>query len=210
MTHRPHFPTLTLASKVTITRLLAVPVFVIVLVYYHRSLGEELPDERLRWAALLLFLLIALTDALDGYLARSRNEITPLGKIIDPIADKALLVSGLVMLTRPELQALQPQLPIWFTGIAISRDVFLVLGAFVIHHLTGHVEVHPRISGKVCTFLQMLCIVLVLVGWGGQGFRLAIFAAAGFTGLSWLQYLFDGFAQLEQAPHPGPPGTKDI
>ncbi|MCX7007962.1 MAG: CDP-alcohol phosphatidyltransferase family protein [Kiritimatiellaeota bacterium] len=156
-------PKLTLATKVTIVRIMGVPVFIALLVYYLIGLrnGEDIALERT--LALVVFAAVALTDALDGYLARSRNEVTDLGRMLDPIADKALLLSGLVLLTRPSLPALAPHIPVWFTTLVISRDVVLILGSFLVHELAGNVTVQPRISGKLATVFQMATIIWVLV-----------------------------------------------
>ena len=130
---------LTLANKITILRILGVPVFILMLVYYTMGLAQGNAEELYRSVALVIFVVLASTDALDGYYARSRNEITTLGRMLDPIADKSLLLSGLILLTRPTLPGLLPHIPIWFTLLVISRDVVLILGSIIIHALVGHV-----------------------------------------------------------------------
>jgi CDP-diacylglycerol--glycerol-3-phosphate 3-phosphatidyltransferase len=188
---------MTLANRVTIVRLLGIPVFIVVTLYYTMGLATGTVNEQYRLWALILFITISLTDALDGYLARSRNEITELGRILDPLADKALLLSSLILLTRPSLPGLEPHIPIWFTALVISRDVILVLGAVVIHHFVGTVKVRPRIFGKVATVLTMLTIVWVLAQWPVGGFLWLVSAAGFFIFISGAFYLFDGIRQLE-------------
>lgn len=190
---------LTLATKVTILRILGIPVFVLLLVYYTLGLARGEVHDQERLMALGLFVIVALTDALDGYLARARNEITTLGRVLDPLADKALLLSGLILLTRPNLPQLEPHIPIWFTALVISRDALLLVGYFVIHHLAGHVDVRPRITGKVATVLQMLVIFWVLLQAPATHFLWLIIAAAALTAIAGLQYLRDGARQLEHA-----------
>jgi CDP-diacylglycerol--glycerol-3-phosphate 3-phosphatidyltransferase len=199
-----HRPKLTLATKVTIVRIMGVPVFIVLLLYYLNGLarGEDIWLERI--LALAVFTAVALTDALDGYLARSRNEVTDLGRILDPIADKALLLSGLILLTRPTLPALAPHIPIWFTTLVISRDVVLILGATLVHLLAGNVTVQPRITGKLATFFQMATIIWVLIGGAQQQFTWFVGTAAVLTALSWVQYIVDGARQLAHVQH-GPP-----
>ena len=102
----------------------------------------------LRIAASILFIVTFLSDALDGYIARTRNQITHLGTIIDPLADKALLLSALVLLSRASPNSYQVHLPIWFVWLVISRDCMLVIGAILIHVTMGAVAVKPRIVGK--------------------------------------------------------------
>jgi CDP-diacylglycerol--glycerol-3-phosphate 3-phosphatidyltransferase len=190
---------LTLANKITILRILGVPVFILMLVYYTMGLAQGNAQEMDRAIALVIFLALAMTDALDGYFARSRNEITPLGRLLDPIADKALLLSGLILLTRPSLPGLTPHIPIWFTLLVISRDVVLILGSTIIHALVGHVEVKPRLLGKIATVLQMLTIVWVLVGGASGPFFYCVIVAGAFTLASGALYLFDGTRQLDRA-----------
>lgn len=197
---------ITLASRVTILRILGVPLFVFLLVYYTLGLKRGEEWEIYRTLALAVFLLVALTDALDGYLARSRREITRLGKILDPIADKLLLLSALIMLTRPSLTALQPQFPIGFTILVISRDAVLVAGALIVQHVGGHVEIRPRWTGKVATFLQMVAITWALARGPADLFPYSVYAAGFFTLVSWIQYLLDGIRQLDKpgsTAHPG-------
>jgi len=196
-------PRLTLATKVTIVRLMGVPVFVVLLIYYLGGLarGEDSLLERM--LALVVFAAVAVTDALDGYLARSRNEVTELGRMLDPIADKALLLSGLILLTRPSLPALAPHIPIWFTALVISRDVVLILGSLLVHELAGNVTVQPRLSGKLATCLQMATIIWVLIGGAEQQFNWFLGTAAVLTALSWIQYVVDGARQLAHVQHGG-------
>ena len=190
---------LTLANKITILRILGVPVFILMLVYYTMGLAQGNAQEIHRKLALVFFVLLAVTDAVDGYYARSRNEITSLGRMLDPIADKALLLSGLILLTRPSLVGLTPHIPIWFTLLVISRDVVLILGSVVIHSLVGHVEVKPHVLGKIATFFQMLTIVWVLSSGDQHLFLICVGIAGAFTFASGAVYIFDGTRQLEKA-----------
>ena len=206
MTHwnTPHF---TLANRITIGRIMMIPVFVLLTIYYIASAGDGTPDEWLRWAALVVFVATSLTDALDGYFARSRNERTRLGTLLDPIADKSLLLSALILLTGPWSRIFQPHLPIWYVLLVISRDMILVSGSILIHIHCGHTEVQPRISGKLATFFQMGLIVWVLGCGPARGFAWVLGLAAGCTLLSAVQYIIDGVRQLEKPhahdkPHP--------
>ena len=156
------------------------------------------PNDAWRWAALGLFVVIAATDALDGWLARSRGEVTRLGRLLDPLADKGLLVSAIIVLTLGEKRGLEPSIPVWYTTVVISRDVFLLLGAGVIHHYRHKVVVIPRVSGKATTFFQMAIVVWILAGLPEAGFLPLVLAGGGLTIFSWIQYLFDGMHQLEQ------------
>jgi cardiolipin synthase (CMP-forming) len=199
-------PKLTLANRITITRFLFVPVFILLTVYYMESVNRNVPNEILRWAATMVFIVSCLTDALDGYVARSRHERTRLGTLLDPLADKALLLSGLILLTGPWGRLFQPHLPIWYVLLVISRDVLLIAGAVVIHLAVAHIEVRPRVSGKLATVFQMLLILWVLIGGAVHWFPRLLWLAAACTLVSSVQYIVDGIRQLEKAhPHDKPP-----
>lgn len=189
---------LTLANRITIGRLLLIPVFIVLTLYYIQGVNEGQPNEMLRWSALMVYVTTCLTDALDGYFARSRNERTRLGTLLDPLADKALLISSLILLTGPWGQCFNPHLPLWYVALVISRDVVLVVGAILIHIAVGHTEVKPCIAGKIATFFQMILILWVLGQAPIQGFPWVLGAAAGFTLLSAFQYISDGIRQLEK------------
>lgn len=190
---------LTLANRITIGRLLLIPIYVLLTIYYMQGVNEHNPNEMFRWFALVVYAITCLTDALDGYFARSRNERTRLGALLDPLADKTLLVSSLLLLTGPwGHQCFNPHLPLWYVFLVISRDTFLVIGFFVIHVAVGHVEVKPRIAGKIATFFQMGLILWVLAQAPIAGFPWVLWAAAGFTLISIYQYIADGIRQLEK------------
>ncbi len=186
---------ITLATRVTLLRILGIPVFIVLVVYHLLALSRGEADSIYRWWALAAFAAVAATDALDGYLARSRNEVSNLGRVLDPLADKALLLSALILLTRPDLDALTPHIPVWFTALVISRDILAVGGYFLIRHLVGSVHVQPRWTGKFATVLQMVTILWVLAQLPDRYFLSLVVAAAVFTAVAGLQYLIDGLRQ---------------
>ena len=199
MTARAPASPLTLATRVTLLRMLGIPVFIVLVIYYLQSLKGGAPDAAYRWWAFGLFAAVAATDALDGYLARARNEVSPLGRVLDPLADKMLLLSGLILLTRPDLAGLTPHIPIWFTALVISRDDLLLGGFFLVRHLAGAVHVQPRWTGKLATVLQMATILWVLAQ-GPELHFLALIGAAGFfTAMAGIQYIADGWRQIKHA-----------
>lgn len=192
-------PRLTLANRITLSRFLLIPVFILLTIYYISSVNENAPNELLRCAAVMVFLVTCLTDALDGYFARSRHERTRLGTLLDPLADKSLLLSGLILLTGPWGRAFVPHLPVWYVLLVISRDAILILGAMVIHVSVGHTEVRPRIAGKMATFFQMGLILWVLGGGPTRGFAWVLALATACTLVSAVQYVIDGTRQLAKA-----------
>lgn len=201
MNSKTHHSAITLATRITLARILGIPVFILLMIYYKMSLTAGEPVAWYRHLALALFVLIAGTDALDGFLARARDEETRLGAILDPLADKALLLSAIILLTRPSLEALSPQFPVVFTLIIISRDVALLMGTYLIHTITGHVHVQPRMTGKIATCFQMAAIIAALIPLPYALFFWIMVIAALFTLISGLQYVVDGVRQVERPPN---------
>ena len=190
---------LTLANRITFLRLFCIPFFVLMLIYYDRSVTGGARNDYFRISAAVVFFLIFLSDAIDGYIARTRNQITRLGTIIDPLADKALLLSALILLSFASDKAYQAHLPIWFVWLVICRDIMLVFGGVLIHIIAGTVTVKPRISGKITTFLQMTIIVWVMANLPAAPFRYILLAGAGFTVISGTQYFLDGIRQFDRS-----------
>src|ERR1700748_247864 len=140
---------MTTANKITIFRILLIPFFVVELIYYVRS-----GIENYRWTAIASFALASILDGVDGYIARHYHQISELGKVLDPLADKLLLVSAIVTLSFNHGEPLG-QIPLWLIGTIIGRDLLILVGLIVIHHTVGKVAVRPRYSGKIATVLQM-------------------------------------------------------
>jgi CDP-diacylglycerol--glycerol-3-phosphate 3-phosphatidyltransferase len=136
-------------NALTVGRLMLVPVFLVV-----AWVGFERDDEAWQAWAALIFLVAAVTDLIDGELARRTGQVTSFGKIVDPIADKALTGSALVLLSWFEL------LPWWVTGVIIAREVAVtVLRFWVIRHAV----IAASRGGKLKTALQILAITLYLL-----------------------------------------------
>jgi len=193
---------MTTANKVTILRILLIPLFVIETIYYVRT-GMEVH----RLVAFLAFAVTAISDGVDGYIARHYHQISELGKILDPLADKLLLVSGIVLLSFDNAPYLR-QIPLWLTGTIIGRDLLLGIGAVVIRAVVGKITIRPRLMGKVATVFQMLVIVWILLRWDqffhGRLLQVWILGAGIFTGVSGLFYVFDGMKQLSAHPASSP------
>ena len=186
---------ITPATWITIARLAGVFVFILLLTYHTLELKQGRSDSPFRPWALGLFVVVAATDFLDGWLARRRGEVTPLGAFLDPVADKLLVVSSLIMLTKPSLPALAPQFPVWFTWLVISRDVYLFAGAVLVHATGAKLNIRPRQIGKLATLLNMVAITFVLGRIAGSPLNLLLALAAAATFWSWCQYTIDGLPQ---------------
>ncbi len=115
-----------------------------------------------RWeAACWLFLAAAVSDGIDGFLARWLKQMTPLGAALDSVADKALGLVTLVMLT------LEQAIPMWVTLAILVRDTIIVLGAASYRGLAGHIEIHPTWLGKTHMAAEFTMLALVLGGLAG-------------------------------------------
>src|SRR5919108_2741474 len=144
---------MTTANKITVVRILMIPAFVTMAIYYGQSIQRGAPLEWQRFTAIAIFLLAALSDGLDGYIARRYKQRSELGAILDPIADKGLLLSGIITLSITNWTSADNEygkFPIWFPVVVITRDIILVVGAIILHLLIGDkMRVKPVWTGKV-------------------------------------------------------------
>lgn len=159
------------ANKVTLLRILLIPVFVVAIVSPWPDWFPQWPEADIwkPWIAALVFVAIAATDFIDGHLARSRNEVTDLGKFMDPLADKILVAAALLALVE-----LGP-LPSWVALVILARE-FIVSGIRMVA-ASKNVVIAASWYGKVKTVLQMCAIVLFTVkdswlvaSWGHEAF----------------------------------------
>ncbi len=184
---------MSLANKLSLFRILLVPGFVWCLIYYRPQEGEGL-----RYLAVLLFSLGVVTDAVDGYIARAERQASRLGAILDPAADKLLLVTAFLSLSLISTLPPQYRLPAWVPIVVLSRDLIIVFGWLLIVLVKGDLQAQPSLWGKVTTFFQMLTIVAVLLGWpGAQGI---LWGAMILTVLSGVGYLRRGNRLLNFTP----------
>lgn len=178
---------ITLPNLLTITRMALIPVFVS-LVFYQKFL-----------LALGVFVVAGITDGLDGLLARRFQQQSPLGRILDPIADKMLLVTSFVVLS---LRTVYPiplpkhlPVPFWVTITVISRDVFILVSAAAIYMVSGFRSFRPSWLGKASTVVQIIAVAAVLLAAQtrvGTGYYLPTVYTTVFTltFLSGIHYLF--------------------
>lgn len=191
---------MTTANKVTILRILLIPFFVVEVLYYVKT-----ANELHRLAALLCFAVASICDGVDGYIARRYNQKSELGAVLDPLADKLLLVSAVVLFSFDHAPHFE-QIPLWLTGTIIGRDILLLTGLVVIHLMVGRVKVRPRFIGKLATVLQMGVVLWILLQWHDVWLEWAMIGAAVCTGVSGLLYVWDGVRQLSASPTSFPAG----
>jgi CDP-diacylglycerol--glycerol-3-phosphate 3-phosphatidyltransferase len=195
---------MTTANKITVVRILMIPVFVTLAIYYGQSVKRGEPLEWQRFAAIIVFLLAAVSDGLDGYVARRYNQRSALGVILDPIADKGLLLSGIITLSISNWSDVDPnygKFPAWFPVLVITRDAVILIGAALLHVLNGKVRVRPSWTGKVATVLQMCAIAWVMLQLRFIPLPIVVILAAIFTFISGVIYVSDGVRQLQAEGH---------
>lgn len=147
-----------LPNRLTILRILMVPVFVSALAYWTPQ------RDYCRLIALAVFLLACVTDALDGWIARRTGQKTRLGSLIDPLADKILLTSAYLALAWIRGIPADSRLPVWLTVLVISRDLLLVTGASIIFMMQNRFDTQTNFLGKLTTVCQMALVIAVLGG----------------------------------------------
>jgi cardiolipin synthase (CMP-forming) len=168
----------TVPNQITILRLGFLPLFIVSISYEHY-----------RWA-LLILLLAALSDGIDGLLARSLNQSSSLGAYLDPIADKLLLSSSFVIL------AFKHEIPLWLMIFVLSRDVIILVVAVVILLIFGYRPFPPSILGKATTFFQIVMVFSVVLVAAYPDLHLApidrilIYTVATLTVVSAVHYSF--------------------
>ena len=177
---------LNLPNIITLLRLAAVPVIAWLILQQ-------------RWeAACWLFLAAAVSDGIDGLLARWLDQTTQLGAALDTIADKALGVVTLVMLTQAGA------IPLWVALAILVRDSIIVLGALSYRGLAGHLEIHPTWLGKTHVFAEFALLALVLADlgklWEAEAWLTALFAAVFVIAvISGVQYVWIWSAKARRA-----------
>ena len=178
---------ITLPNLLTIFRMALIPVFVSLLFYQKFLL------------ALAVFLIAGITDGLDGLLARRFHQQSPLGRILDPIADKMMLVTSFVVLSMrgvfPTPLPNHLPIPFWVTITVISRDVFILVGAAAINMVRGFRAFRPSFLGKLSTVVQIVAVAIVILAAQirvGTGYYLPTVYTTVFalTLLSGIHYVF--------------------
>ena len=194
------------ANAITLLRFLCVPFFIGVMVAHRQasySLSGSFDLATYRWIALGIFAVAAVSDALDGYVARRFNQQTALGTILDPLADKLLLISAVIMLSLM-LGTGERLIPFWFMLVVLSRDFIILIGIIIIFMFKGHVDIQPTRTSKLTTTFQMLSIVLTLAGGHHSVLYSTLAAAAFLTIVSGVQYISIGLHMLHD-DHISPP-----
>lgn len=169
---------MTLANKITVGRIVLIPVIVIGLLQHRTT-----------WVALLFFFSI-LSDFLDGLAARRRGERTKLGAFLDPMADKLLLTAVYITLTT------LGKIQMWVFVVTFSRDLLIVLGWIVIYILTGASNIEPRPLGKITTAVQMAAALVFVMNLPDPFSAILLWCAIACTTASAIDYIIVGEKKL--------------
>ena len=173
---------LNLPNFLTMCRIGSIPIF---LIFLTRQRYTE---------ALYVFAAAAVTDGLDGAVARWFDRRTELGAFLDPFADKLMLVSAFVVLT------IHGDLPGYLLSVVMIRDIVIVVGYLMISFFTGErVPVRPSYLGKLSTFMQLGCVIAVLARAGNYwptDFNKLLIATVAVTAASFVHYMYRGLVWL--------------
>jgi cardiolipin synthase len=145
-------------------------------------------QQEFAWA-LLLFFVAGISDGIDGYLAKHNNWTSRLGSILDPLADKLLLVSSFITLGIVNI------LPLWLVVAVLLRDLVIVSGALAYHFLVGRYEMEPSVVSKTNTFFQIMLVLSTVFSYGlyplpAQALEILVYIVMVTTVLSGCLYVY--------------------
>ncbi len=193
-------------NRISILRLLMVgPFFVLVM-------NQNQPRwEAARYVALAIFVAMALSDFLDGMLARRLNLRTRLGAILDPLADKVLISCSVVLLSLSHSAVPGAQLPDWVVVVIVGKDLWVIMGFLVIYLVTDRFRIRPTAAGKACTVAQLVMVMLVMLspdlnrlseGLGGKLANVAVWTAVAISVLAVISYTRLGLGFVAEGAKP--------
>jgi len=169
---------LTIATRITLLRIIAVPIFII----------SVLLDKK--YFSLFIFLFCMITDFMDGYFAKSRKEETNLGAMLDPIADKFLLISSFGIF------AAIGKINIWVSVVILIKDLMIMIGWWFRSRITDNKSVNPSIFGKITTFLEMMLVLFLILGIRESVLLMLVYLMVFAVVVSTLGYMFTGWREI--------------
>ena len=198
--------TLNWANRITIIRILLVPPFVSLMLKTNDVALSYGAQNAMRYAAVLIFLLMAISDGVDGYLARTRNQVTRLGAFLDPIADKLLMISACLLLASQRGHVRGFLLPPTVVVLIIGKDMFLLIGFAIVYLITSQIRIAPVFIGKLATALQLSMVAAILIAPEASGLlagwiwllRTLWWSAAGTAIFATLIYIRNGSRYIEE------------
>lgn len=197
------------ATRITIFRILLIIPFVSFMLKTNDPSLSNSARNVMRYVSILLFLVMAVSDGVDGYLARRKNQITKLGAFLDPIADKLLITCACLLLASQRGHVENFLLPPTVVVLIIGKDLFLLIGFVIVYLITSNIHIAPVFVGKLATTLQLSMVTGILIGpevssilTGWIWFlRILWWSAAGTAILVTLIYIRDGSRYIELYEH---------
>ncbi len=193
------------ANRITILRILLIVPFVSCMLKINDAAISETMRDALRYAAVVIFLIMAFSDVFDGYLARRNRQVTKLGGFLDPVADKLLITCACLLLASQRGRVEGFLLPPTVVVLIIGKDLFLLIGFVIVYFITSQFCIAPAWVGKMATSLQSSMVVAILLAPEISGFvpgwiwflRVLWWSAAGTAILATLIYIRDGSRYID-------------
>ena len=194
------------ANRITILRILLIVPFVSFMLKINDTELTAGMRSIMRYCAIVIYLAMAISDGLDGYMARSKKQITTLGAFLDPIADKLLITSACLLLASQRSHVTGFRLPPTVVVLIIGKDLFLLIGFVIVYLITSQIHIAPVFVGKLATALQLSMVAGVLIapevssvlhGWIWF-LRVLWWSAAGAAILATLIYIRNGSRYIEK------------
>jgi cardiolipin synthase (CMP-forming) len=194
------------ANRITILRILLIAPFISCMLQINDPEWSEHIRHLIRYSAVVIFFLMAISDGIDGYLARKNKETTKLGAFLDPTADKLLITSASLLLASHHAGVAGFILPPTVVVLIIGKDILIFLGFLIVYFLTGKIRVVPVFAGKASTALQLSMVAAILIApevstvfhWWIYFVRVLWWSAAAAALLATLVYISMGAKLIEQ------------
>ncbi|MFZ0033773.1 MAG: CDP-alcohol phosphatidyltransferase family protein, partial [Sedimentisphaerales bacterium] len=198
--------TLSWASWITIIRILLIVPFISCMLKINDAELSGSMRDAMRYAATFIFLVMAVSDAVDGFYARRKKQVTKLGSFLDPTADKLLITSACLLLASQHSHVDGFLLPPTVVVLIIGKDLFLLIGFVIIYFLTSRFFIAPALIGKIATTLQLSMVTGILIAPDVSSFapgwiwflRVLWWSAAATAILTTLIYIRNGSRYIEE------------
>ncbi len=197
------------ATRITILRILLIVPFVSCMLKINDPELSPTLQTAMRYVSTVLFLFMAVSDGIDGYLARKRHQTTKLGAFLDPLADKLLMTCTCLLLASKRAHVDGFLLPQTVVVLIISKDLFLLLGFVVIYLFTSQIRIQPAFIGKTATTLQLAMVSAILIAPEVSAFvpgwiwflRVLWWSASGTAICTMLVYIRNGSRYIAEYEH---------
>ena len=194
------------ASRITILRILLIAPFVSLMLKTNDPALSPDAQNSIRYVSIVIFFVMAVSDAIDGYLARIKKQVTKLGTFLDPIADKLLMTCACLLLASQRGHVQNFLLPPTVVVLIIGKDLVLLIGFTIIYFITSQIHIVPVFIGKLATALQLSMVAGILIAPEVSGIlpgwiwflRFLWWSAAGTAILATLIYIRNGNRYIEQ------------